>query len=155
MILFGGLLVLLGASTLIWRDADIVGLSPGASGGLVLALGVAAIVAGLVLRARRRARRIANGEPEPLGSVVDRARAVPRMLRDRKAYGIGGGQLAAWAFALVYIVSPVDLLPELLPIIGVTDDAGVGVWLLTSLSAAAGGYLRWESEKRDGQPQRG
>ena len=37
---------------------------------------------------------------------------------------------------------------ELLPLIGVTDDAGVAVWLLTSVSTVTGQYLRWERERR-------
>jgi uncharacterized membrane protein YkvA (DUF1232 family) len=48
---------------------------------------------------------------------------------------------------VLYLVSPVDLLPELLPLIGVTDDAGVAVWLLTSVSTVTGQYLRWERER--------
>jgi hypothetical protein len=54
---------------------------------------------------------------------------------------------------LLYLVSPIDVLPELLPIIGVTDDAGVAVWLFSSVSAATGLYLRWEKE-RAGLPPR-
>lgn len=148
MIFFGALLAVLGLSTLVWRDAEVVGLSPTAVGAALLALGAAGAAFGVVRRARRRRARIAAGEPEPVGSVVDRARALPRMLRARKAYGLPATRMATWGFALVYLLSPVDVLPELLPVIGVTDDAGVLVWLLTSLSAAAGGYLRWESEQR-------
>ena len=54
-----------------------------------------------------------------------------------------------WAVALVYLVSPIDVLPEFLPVIGVTDDAGVLVWLLSSLSITSGSYLRWEKDHRD------
>ena len=50
--------------------------------------------------------------------------------------------------ALVYLVSPIDILPDLLPVIGVTDDAGVAVWLLTSVSTATGLYLNRERELR-------
>ncbi|MBP2337635.1 YkvA family protein [Saccharothrix coeruleofusca] len=154
MIFFGGFLAVLGLSTLVWRDAEVVGLPPAAVGVALLVLGAAGIALGLLRRARRRRARIAAGEPEPMGSVLDRARALPRMLRARKDYGLPATRVATWAFALVYLVSPVDVLPELLPVIGVTDDAGVLVWLLTSLSAAAGGYLRWESERRGHRARR-
>ena len=58
-----------------------------------------------------------------------------------------------WAVALVYLVSPIDVLPEFLPVIGVTDDAGVLVWLPSSLSITSGTFLRWEKDHRD--PSRG
>ncbi|MEV4263213.1 hypothetical protein [Kribbella sp. NPDC049584] len=36
----------------------------------------------------------------------------------------------------------------MLPLIGVTDDAGVAVWLLTSVSTATGLYLNRERERQ-------
>jgi uncharacterized membrane protein YkvA (DUF1232 family) len=56
--------------------------------------------------------------------------------------------------ALVYLISPIDILPDVLPLIGVTDDAGVAVWLLTSVSTATGRYLNRERERqRQGSPR--
>jgi uncharacterized membrane protein YkvA (DUF1232 family) len=87
----------------------------------------------------------------PVGDVFERARALPRLLRAAKAEGytaVSGGQKTLWVLALVYLVSPIDILPDLLPVIGVADDAGVAVWLFTSVSTAAGMYLRHERERR-------
>jgi uncharacterized membrane protein YkvA (DUF1232 family) len=154
VVIFGGLLAALGLGTLLWRDADVLGLSPTVFGIVLLVLGAASIGGGLLRRRARRRRRIAAGEPEPIGTVVDRARALPRLLRaGREGYtGLPKSRIALWGFALVYLVSPIDILPEFLPIIGVTDDAGVAVWLLTSLSAASGLYLRWERERKELPP---
>ncbi|MEV0681408.1 YkvA family protein [Actinosynnema sp. NPDC050436] len=150
MVFLGIMLAALGVSTLVWRDADLVGLPPVAVGVALLLLGAGSIALGVT---RRKRRRVARGEPEPVGSVVDRAKALPRLLRARKAYGLPTTRLAQWGFALVYLVSPIDVLPEFLPLIGVTDDAGVAVWLLTSLSTAAGQYLSWErSKQQDRRP---
>ncbi|RKT56224.1 YkvA family protein [Saccharothrix australiensis] len=145
MIFFGIMLAAIGVSTLVWRDADVIGLPPVAVGVALLVLAAAAIALGV---ARRKRRRVARGEPEPVGSVLDRAKALPRLLRQRKAYGLPASRLAQWGFALVYLVSPIDILPELLPVVGITDDAGVAVWLLTSLSTATGQYLNWERSKK-------
>ncbi|MFD7657654.1 YkvA family protein [Actinosynnema sp. NPDC059797] len=151
MILVAVVLTLLGASTLLWRDADLVGLPPVVAGLVLLALGVGA---GVLWAVRRRRRWERDGEPRPVGNVVQRARALPRLIRQRKAYGLPTTTLATWAFALVYLVSPIDVLPELLPLIGVTDDAGVAVWLLTSVSTVAGQYLNWErSGRRKAEPK--
>jgi uncharacterized membrane protein YkvA (DUF1232 family) len=150
MVFFGGLLGLIGLATLVFRDGDVVGIPAAGVGGAFLVVGAVAVGVGLLRRAARR-RKAARGEPEPVGDVFERARALPRMLRAAKAEGytaVSGGQKALWVLALVYLVSPIDVLPEFLPVIGVADDAGVGVWLLTSVSTAAGLYLRHERERR-------
>lgn len=151
MAFFGGLLIVLGLATLLWRDADILGLPANGLGAGLVTFGVILVVAGLLRRATKRRRRAAAGEPEPVGSVFARARALPRLLRSARKEGYTGlpkSRIALWGFALVYLISPIDILPEFLPIIGVTDDAGVAVWLLTSLSAASGLFLRWERDRK-------
>ncbi|MBB5801734.1 uncharacterized membrane protein YkvA (DUF1232 family) [Saccharothrix ecbatanensis] len=150
MIFFSVVLTLLGLGTLLWRDDDLIGLPPVVAGIGLLVLGVAA---GVLWAVRRRRRWERDGEPRPVGNVVQRAKALPRLLRERKAYGLPTTTLATWGFALVYLISPIDLLPELLPVIGVTDDAGVAVWLLTSVSTVAGQYLRWERERSGATPR--
>jgi uncharacterized membrane protein YkvA (DUF1232 family) len=149
MVFFGGLLGLIGLATLVFRDADIAGVPAAAVGVSLLFLGAVATGLGL-LRRRARRRRIARGEPEPIGDVFERARALPRLLRAarRGEYpGLPTSRMALWGLAVVYLVSPIDILPELLPVIGVTDDAGVAVWLLTSVSTATGLYLRHERDQ--------
>jgi uncharacterized membrane protein YkvA (DUF1232 family) len=150
VILVAVVLTLLGVGMLVWRDADLLGLPPVVAGLGLLVLGVAA---GALWAVRRRRRWERDGEPRPVGNAFQRARALPRLIRERRAYGLPNTTLATWAFALVYLVSPIDLLPELLPLLGVTDDAGVAVWLLTSVSTVAGQYLNWErSGRRERRP---
>ncbi|REE97564.1 YkvA family protein [Thermomonospora umbrina] len=84
-------------------------------------------------------------------SLWARARAVPRMVRDimRGDYkGLGRGRTALLVFGLIYILSPLDAVPEFLPFIGVADDLGVALWLLATLVTAAGDYVHW----RHGHP---
>ncbi len=150
MVFFGGLLGLIGLATLVFRDADVVGLpAVGVGAGLVL-IGAVVAALGVVRRTHVRRRRRARGEPEPIGDVFERARALPRLLRAARQgtyAGLPKSRIALWALALVYLVSPIDVLPDLLPVIGVTDDAGIVVWLLTSVSTATGLYLRHEREQ--------
>ena len=153
MVYFGGLLGLIGLATLVFRDAEVVGLPAVGVGFGLLVLGAAVAGFGVVRRRQVRRRKIARGEPVPVGNVFERARALPRLLREarRGTYAdLPKSRMALWALALVYLVSPIDILPDLLPIIGVTDDAGVAVWLLTSVSTAAGLYLRREREQLRG-----
>ncbi|MCP2340304.1 YkvA family protein [Actinomadura rupiterrae] len=82
----------------------------------------------------------------------ERVRAVPRMLKSvlRGDYkGMSIGSLGMLALGLVYIISPIDAIPEFLPFVGVMDDTGVALWLATMLIRAAGDYVAWE---RGGRP---
>ncbi len=53
---------------------------------------------------------------------IGRARALVRYFRDREASLLGKLFVLA---ALVYVVSPVDLIPDAIPIVGWLDDVGV------------------------------
>ncbi len=152
MIVFGAFTSLSGLLILLLRDAPLGGLSPTPVGWVMIALGLVSAAVGVVLNRRKRAR----GVPGPVGNPIQRAKALPRLFkawRGGKYPQLQRSQVALWATALVYLVSPIDLVPELLPVIGVTDDAGVAVWLLSSLSVASGTFLRWEKGHRD--PARG
>lgn len=155
MIYVGGVLGLIGVLTLVFRDGDVVGLPAVGVGAGLLVIGVGLGALGVLRRRAVRRKKIARGEPVPVGNVFERARALPRLLRDvrRGAYtDLPRNRTFLWLLAIVYLVSPIDILPDLLPVIGVTDDAGVFMWLLTSVSTAAGLYLRKEREQLPHQP---
>ncbi|GAA3955186.1 hypothetical protein GCM10023085_42180 [Actinomadura viridis] len=86
--------------------------------------------------------------------MTERVRAVPRMVKSvlRGEYkGMSYKTLGMLALGLVYIVSPLDVVPEiLLPVIGLADDTAVALWLATVLVRGAGDYVRWE---RGGRPR--
>jgi hypothetical protein len=76
--------------------------------------------------------------------------SIPAMLRDTLTGafpGLSRGKLALMALATVYIVSPIDFLPEaLLTIPGLADDAVVAVWLAATLFTATDHYRAWRDE---------
>lgn len=53
------------------------------------------------------------------------------------------------ALALIYLVSPLDLIPDVLVLIGVADDALIVGWLLTKVDAALDDYRRWKGIDAD------
>jgi Protein of unknown function (DUF1232) len=83
------------------------------------------------------------GEPD----TGERLRAVPDMVTDTisgRYSEMGRGRLALFAIALLYLVSPVDVIPEMfLTVFGLGDDAVVAMWLGGSLLVEADRYLGW------------
>ncbi|MFI0449074.1 YkvA family protein [Actinomadura sp. 6N118] len=90
-------------------------------------------------------------QPEAPG-LFQRIRAVPRMIKsvlggDYK--GMSYGTLGLLALGLIYIISPIDAIPEVLPVVGIADDTGVALWLAALLIKSAGDFVTWE---RGGRP---
>ncbi|GAA2740317.1 MULTISPECIES: YkvA family protein [Kitasatospora] len=73
--------------------------------------------------------------------------AVPRLLRDvlaRRYPGIGPGKLGLLAAAVaLYLLSPIDAIPDFIPVLGWTDDTAVLLWFLTGLTRESGRYVEW------------
>ncbi|GAA0916230.1 YkvA family protein [Nonomuraea longicatena] len=79
--------------------------------------------------------------------VLTRVRAIPRLIKSvmRGDYaGMGKGKLALMAMGLVYLISPIDAVPDFLVLIGVVDDFGVLLWLVASMLGESGRYVDWE-----------
>ncbi|MFC4588097.1 YkvA family protein [Sphaerisporangium corydalis] len=86
--------------------------------------------------------------------LMARIKAFPRMIGGsmRGEYrDLGKGKLAMMGLGVLYIVSPFDIVPDFLPLIGVTDDFGVFLWLMSSLLGESGRYLDWEHKKVRGE----
>jgi uncharacterized membrane protein YkvA (DUF1232 family) len=144
--------------------------------GFILIMGgLVAMLAGIVARARRRSMTYPSvgaqhswnttGRPStwgiqadaaqlgalwPTGTMTERFAALPRMIRaaGQGSYlGLPRRQLMLWLLSIIYIASPIDIIPELLPLIGVADDAGVLVWIVTNVMTEAGRFLSWERSR--------
>lgn len=67
-----------------------------------------------------------------------------------KAYALGQYRGIPWKTvlliiaAIIYFISPIDLLPDLLPITGFTDDFGVLLWVYNSVSGEIDKFITWE-----------
>jgi uncharacterized membrane protein YkvA (DUF1232 family) len=83
-------------------------------------------------------------------SLGRRLGALPRMIGAtlRGEYD-GGSRLAMMAVASLYVVSPVDLVPEaLLLVVGLIDDVAVVGWLAGAVLSETERFLRWEARRR-------
>ncbi|GAA1017833.1 hypothetical protein Aple_027830 [Acrocarpospora pleiomorpha] len=83
--------------------------------------------------------------------LMTRIRALPRMVRGalRGEYrDLGKGRLSMMGLAILYIVSPIDAIPDFLLAIGIVDDFGVFLWLATALLGESGRYVTWEKNRQ-------
>ena len=85
-------------------------------------------------------------------SVWQRVRAFPRMIaaKLRGRYPeLGGGKLFTMLALVVYVISPIDFIPELLfSVLGLVDDVAVAVWLTTMALGESERFVVWEREQQ-------
>jgi uncharacterized membrane protein YkvA (DUF1232 family) len=91
----------------------------------------------------------ASGRPGTPGIGAQLA-AVPRMLSlglSGRYPGLAKSRILLAALGVLYIVSPVDLMPELVfTVFGLGDDAFVAAWVAGTLLGETDAFLRWEAE---------
>lgn len=56
--------------------------------------------------------------------------------------------IAAAVAALAYVLSPVDLIPDFIPVIGYIDDAAVVALCLSAIKSDLENYKRWKTPKK-------
>lgn len=93
-------------------------------------------------------RALAQGRKPGAPGLGERARALPRLVGASLAgryRGLSRSRLVLFAIGLVYLISPVDLVPELLfNVFGLGDDAVVALWLAGAFLVETDRYLGWE-----------
>jgi uncharacterized membrane protein YkvA (DUF1232 family) len=89
----------------------------------------------------------------PLKRFIEDYRVLKELIRDYR----GGryrqalyGTIAAAVFALLYVFNPLDLLPDVLPVIGVLDDASVITACLMLIERDLGKYRNWKVRQIEG-----
>ena len=91
----------------------------------------------------------------------DQLGVVTRLLR---AYASGEYRQLPWKTlirviaVLIYFVSPIDILPDFLPIVGLTDDIALMLWLFSGMRDDIDKFRQWEassSTPRQEAPRQG
>ncbi|MFY7828214.1 MAG: YkvA family protein [Flectobacillus sp.] len=95
-----------------------------------------------------KAKEVADKENKGVGQVLtDKLTTLSRMV---KAYVSGQYRIVPWptilkiVAVLIYFVSPLDVIPDILPIIGLTDDLAIVLWLFRALQEDIENFEAWE-----------
>ncbi|MGW5410297.1 YkvA family protein [Actinomadura geliboluensis] len=114
MVWLGVVLVVAGAFPALTVDGDLAGIDITVVGAAVMAVGAVLLLAG-ILRLRRRR----GGGPSGTAAQA--------------YYRTSKGRIVAMVIAVIYIVSPIDLIPDVFLPFGIVDDATALTWLLFAL----------------------
>lgn len=88
------------------------------------------------------------------GNLSEFQASVQLLIRMVRAYAAGEYKGLPWKSlvsiiaVLVYFVSPIDLIPDFLPVIGITDDVALVVWLIKTLGDDVRKFGEWEKREK-------
>jgi uncharacterized membrane protein YkvA (DUF1232 family) len=105
----------------------------------------------LLREALTKAREVGENENKGVGQILlDKITTLSRMV---KAYFAGEYRIIPWGSivkiiaVLIYFVSPIDVIPDFLPFVGLTDDLALTMWLFSSLKVDFENFEAWEKGK--------
>lgn len=70
-----------------------------------------------------------------------------------KAYATGKYRDVPWKSvliilaAIIYFINPIDFIPDVVPVLGFSDDFGVLLWVYNSVSKEVDKFLTWEKSQ--------
>ena len=88
------------------------------------------------------------------GNLAEFQGSVRLLIRMVKAYSSGAYRTLPWkslvsiVAVLIYFVSPIDIIPDFLPVIGITDDVALVIWLIKTLGSDISKYSEWEKKEK-------
>jgi uncharacterized membrane protein YkvA (DUF1232 family) len=91
-----------------------------------------------------------NWKEVSLGSAKEKLTTLGRLI---KAYSLGHYReiplktILLLIAVIVYFVNPIDLIPDMLPITGLSDDFGVLLWAYNSVNTEIEKFLTWEKSQ--------
>ena len=100
----------------------------------------------LLLTVGEKLSKIGDGSSESNGFVAQ-LKLLIRMVRAHinGAYrAFAPMTLVMFAFALIYFITPIDLIPDFVPALGFTDDIAVALMIMRRFSSDIEEYKQWE-----------
>lgn len=83
---------------------------------------------------------------------IDRLKVIIRMVKAYKNGDYRGIQIQNILLliaALLYFVTPIDLIPDFIPLTGFVDDFTVVIWVYTRLQEEIDKFILWEKQTVD------
>ncbi len=90
----------------------------------------------------------------PLAETWESFKALFRLMQAyvRREYTkVPWGSIVLATVAIIYFVSPIDLMPDWLPLAGFVDDAAVLAFVLRQVKTDLDAFVAWEVDRDSGQ----
>ena len=92
-----------------------------------------------------------GGVKEGMAGALGQVQLLVRLVR---AYASGEYRKLPWKSlvsivgVLIYFVSPIDFIPDFLPIVGMADDLALILWLFKTLGDDLDAFSQWEKQTK-------
>jgi len=86
----------------------------------------------------------------PVAELLENLKSVFRLLQayfNKQYTAIPWGSIAMLVGAVIYFVSPIDLMPDWFPLSGLIDDAAVLMFVIRQIQTDLGKFQAWEAER--------
>ncbi|MFP4458647.1 MAG: YkvA family protein [Candidatus Zixiibacteriota bacterium] len=98
-------------------------------------------------KAEKRYKKLGEG---PIDRVIEESKALWRLIKaykNKKYDNVPKSTIIASVIALLYLINPFDVIPDMLPLLGQIDDALVISTILYAISNDLHKFLIWEKKK--------
>ena len=93
---------------------------------------------------------VAESKGGKLGNVAEEFKLLWNLLKDYKAgvyTEVPWKLIAAIGFAVAYLISPIDVIPDFIPVAGLLDDAGVFGLVIAGFASEIEAYKAWKNKQ--------
>lgn len=87
-------------------------------------------------------------EHGPLYKVRDSIKTLYDMLKDKDRFKLSASTLAIIIGTLIYVISPIDLVPDVIPVLGLLDDVAIITVATAAVSKEIVRYKEWKKEQK-------
>ena len=104
----------------------------------------------LITTALNKASARRSGGEGVLDDIWEYLQLLSRLVQaslSREYTGLSGKSLTLIVAAVLYYVSPIDIIPDFLPIAGLLDDVSVLAFALRSIKSELDAFRQWEIEQ--------
>ncbi|WP_439881116.1 YkvA family protein [Pontibacter sp. MBLB2868] len=86
------------------------------------------------------------------GEVWENLQLLSRLIKSATSgeyKGIPTPTIVGGIAVFIYFLSPIDLIPDVIPVIGLLDDASLLAWFMTSIKSELDKFKEWEMQQKD------